>query len=213
MSESAAVPIEQARVAASGRWWQLTLGVICMSMIANLQYGWTLFVNPIQEKYQWGLPAIQVAFTIFIIVETWLVPLEGYAVDRWGPKLVGAGSGVLVAVAWIINAYANTLALLYLGAIVGGIGAGGVYGACVGNALKWFPDRRGMATGLAIMGFGGGAMIGTPLADLLMRRFATPQSVGLSAAPGEPNRPRSSAMSSHMAKSGSRLRSAAGRRS
>ena len=139
-----------------------------MSMIANLQYGWTLFVNPIEDKHHWGLPAIQVAFTIFIVVETWLVPLEGYAVDHFGPKLVGVGSGVLVAAAWVINAYADTLALLYLGAIVGGIGAGGVYGACVGNALKWFPDRRGLAAGITAMGFGAGSALTVyPIANMI----------------------------------------------
>lgn len=144
---------------ALGRWWQLLLGVICMSMIANLQYGWTLFVNPINDKYQWGRPAIQVAFTIFILVETWLVPLEGYLVDRFGPKVVGVTSGVLVAAAWMINSVADSLPLLYLGAVVGGIGAGGVYGACVGNALKWFPDRRGLAAGVTAMGFGAGSAL------------------------------------------------------
>ena len=168
MSEIAAVPVERVRVAAPGRWWQLTLGVICMSMIANLQYGWTLFVNPIEDKHHWGLPAIQVAFTIFIVVETWLVPLEGYAVDRFGPKLVGVGSGVLVAAAWAINAYAVSLSMLYVGAIVGGIGAGGVYGACVGNALKWFPDRRGLAAGITAMGFGAGSALTVyPIANMI----------------------------------------------
>ena len=168
MSEIAAVPAERVRVAAPGRWWQLTLGVICMSMIANLQYGWTLFVNPIEDKHHWGLPAIQVAFTIFVVVETWLVPLEGYAVDKVGPKLVGVGSGILVAAAWTINAYADTLPLLYLGAIVGGIGAGGVYGACVGNALKWFPDRRGLAAGITAMGFGAGSALTVyPIANMI----------------------------------------------
>ena len=168
MGETAAVPVERVRIAAPGRWWQLTLGVICMSMIANLQYGWTLFVNPIEDKHHWGLPAIQVAFTIFIVVETWLVPLEGYAVDRFGPKLVGVGSGVLVAAAWVINAYAGTLAMLYVGAIVGGIGAGGVYGACVGNALKWFPDRRGLAAGITAMGFGAGSALTVyPIANMI----------------------------------------------
>ena len=168
MGETAAVPVERVRIAAPGRWWQLTLGVICMSMIANLQYGWTLFVNPIEDKHHWGLPAIQVAFTIFIVVETWLVPLEGYAVDRFGPKLVGVGSGVLVAAAWVINAYADTLAMLYVGAIVGGIGAGGVYGACVGNALKWFPDRRGLAAGITAMGFGAGSALTVyPIANMI----------------------------------------------
>jgi OFA family oxalate/formate antiporter-like MFS transporter len=166
MSEIAAVPT--VRVAAPGRWWQLTLGVVCMSMIANLQYGWTLFVNPIEDKHHWGLPAIQVAFTIFVVVETWLVPFEGYLVDRFGPKLVGVGSGILVAVAWVINAQADTLAMLYLGAIVGGIGAGGVYGACVGNALKWFPDRRGLAAGITAMGFGAGSAFTVyPIANMI----------------------------------------------
>ena len=97
MGETAAVPVERVRIAAPGRWWQLTLGVICMSMIANLQYGWTLFVNPINDKHHWGLPAIQVAFTIFVVVETWLVPFEGYLVDRFGPRMVGVVSGILVA--------------------------------------------------------------------------------------------------------------------
>src|SRR5690349_12776622 len=135
------------------RWWQLFLGVVCMVMIANLQYGWTLFVNPIEDKHHWGIPAIQVAFSLFVLIETWLVPFEGYLVDRFGPSIVGVVSGVLVAAAWVINAYASSLALLYLGAIVGGIGAGGVYGATVGNALKWFPDRRGLAAGITAMGF------------------------------------------------------------
>ncbi|HEU4995830.1 MAG TPA: oxalate/formate MFS antiporter [Gemmatimonadaceae bacterium] len=170
MSEIAAVPVEGARATAlkAGRWWQLTLGVICMSMIANLQYGWTLFVNPIEDRYHWGLPAIQVAFTIFVLVETWLVPLEGYMVDKFGPKLVGVGSGILVAAAWVINAYADSLAMLYLGAVVGGIGAGGVYGACVGNALKWFPDRRGLAAGITAMGFGAGSALTVyPIANMI----------------------------------------------
>src|SRR5204863_1496819 len=141
------------------RWGQLIFGIICMVMIANLQYGWTLFVNPIDQKYHWGRAAIQVAFTIFILTETWLVPLEGYLVDRFGPKLIGVIAGMLVAAAWVINSIASTLPVLYAGAVVGGIGAGAVYGACVGNALKWFPDRRGLAAGLTAMGFGAGSAL------------------------------------------------------
>jgi OFA family oxalate/formate antiporter-like MFS transporter len=168
MTEIAATPGTVPRTPALGRWWQLFLGVICMTMIANLQYGWTLFVNPINEKYGWGLPAIQVAFTIFVIIETWLVPIEGYLVDRVGPKVVGTVSGVLVAAAWMINSVADSLALLYLGAVIGGIGAGGVYGACVGNALKWFPDRRGFAAGITAMGFGAGsALTVVPIAAMI----------------------------------------------
>lgn len=150
------------------RWWQLILGIICMSMIANLQYGWTLFVNPIENKHHWGLPAIQVAFTVFVLVETWLVPIEGYLVDKFGPRMVGVISGVLVAAAWVINAKANSVQMLYLGAVLGGIGAGGVYGACVGNALKWFPDRRGLAAGLTAMGFGAGSALTVyPIANMI----------------------------------------------
>jgi OFA family oxalate/formate antiporter-like MFS transporter len=151
-----------------GRWWQLILGVISMSMVANLQYGWTLFVDPINDKHHWGRAAIQVAFSIFVLVETWLVPLEGYLVDRIGPKFVGVASGVLVAAAWMINSTADSLPMLYLGAVVGGIGVGGVYGATVGNALKWFPDRRGLAAGLTAMGFGAGsALTVVPIANMI----------------------------------------------
>jgi len=150
------------------RWGQLIFGIICMVMIANLQYGWTLFVNPSDQKYHWGRAAIQVAFTIFVLTETWLVPFEGYLIDRFGPKVMVCGSGFLVAIAWMMNAYADSLALLYLAAAIGGIGAGVIYGASVGNALKWFPDRRGLAAGLTAAGFGAGsALTVVPIANMI----------------------------------------------
>src|ERR1700726_4819595 len=144
---------------ASVRVVQLLVGIVCMVMIANLQYGWTLFVNPIDEKYHWGRAAIQVAFTIFVLTETWLVPVEGWLVDRFGPKIVVLVGGVLVAVAWAMNSAADTLVMLYIAAAVGGIGAGAVYGTAIGNALKWFPDRRGLAAGLTAAGFGAGSAL------------------------------------------------------
>src|SRR4051794_39591408 len=140
-------------------WLQLTIGVICMACVANLQYGWTLFVNPIDEKYHWGRPAIQVAFTLFVLVETWLIPVEGYLVDRFGPRWVVMGGSFLVAIAWLINSSASSLPVLYAAAAIGGIGTGCVYGTCVGNALKWFPGRRGLAAGITAAGFGAGAAI------------------------------------------------------
>src|SRR3978361_1551670 len=150
------------------RWGQLVFGIICMVMIANLQYGWTLFVNPIDQKYHWGRAAIQVAFTIFVLTETWLLPFEGYLIDKFGPKIMVCGSGVLVAIAWAINSIAASLFLLYLGPAIGGIGAGVIYGASVGNALKWFPDRRGLAAGLTAAGFGAGsAMTVIPIANMI----------------------------------------------
>src|SRR5437016_13056886 len=150
------------------RWGQLIFGIICMVMIANLQYGWTLFVNPIDQKYHWGRAAIQVAFTIFVLTETWLVPIEGYLIDKFGPRIMISGSGVLVAIAWVINSLADSLLLLYLGAAIGGIGAGVIYGGSVGNALKWFPDRRGLAAGLTAAGFGAGsALTVIPIANMI----------------------------------------------
>ena len=143
----------------SKRWTQLILGVVCMVMIANLQYGWTLFVNPMAAKYHWTLPAIQGAFAIFVLTETWLVPIEGWLVDRFGPKIVTIVGGVLVALGWTVNSYADTLTLLYVGAAIGGVGAGAVYGTCVGNALKWFPERRGLAAGITAAGFGAGSAL------------------------------------------------------
>jgi OFA family oxalate/formate antiporter-like MFS transporter len=140
-------------------WVQLVIGVICMACVANLQYGWTLFVNPIDAKYHWGRPAIQVAFTIFVLIETWLIPVEGYLVDRFGPRWVVIAGAILVAVAWVINSSASTLPVLYFAAALGGIGTGCVYGTCVGNALKWFPGRRGLAAGITAAGFGAGAAI------------------------------------------------------
>jgi OFA family oxalate/formate antiporter-like MFS transporter len=140
-------------------WVQLILGVICMACVANLQYGWTLFVNPIDAKYHWGRSAIQVAFTIFVLIETWLIPIEGYLVDRFGPRWVVLGGGILVALAWVLNSTASSLAVLYFAAAIGGVGTGCVYGTCVGNALKWFPGRRGLAAGITAAGFGAGAAV------------------------------------------------------
>jgi MFS transporter, OFA family, oxalate/formate antiporter len=141
------------------RWLQLIMGVTCMPMIANLQYGWTLFVDPIEAKYHWGRTAIQVAFTLFVLTETWLVPVEAWFVDKYGPRAVLLFGAMMIAIAWAINARADSLVLLYIGAIVGGIGAGSIYGTCVGNALKWFPDRRGLAAGVTAAGFGAGAAL------------------------------------------------------
>ena len=147
----------------ANRWSQLWLGVVCMILIANLQYAWTLFVNPMSQAHGWTRAAIQVAFSIFIATETWLTPIEGWLVDKIGPRrgpplMIGFG-GVLVGVAWVLNSYATSLTALYVGAALGGIGAGSVYATCVGNAVKWFPDRRGLAVGLTAAGFGAGAAL------------------------------------------------------
>ncbi len=141
------------------RWIQLVLGIVCMASVANLQYGWTLFVLPIQHQFGWTKAEIQVAFTIFILCETWLVPFEGYIVDRIGPKWMVVAGGVATFLAWAIDSYASSLWMLYVGGAVAGFAGGAVYGTCVGNALKWFPDKRGLCGGLTAAGFGAGAAI------------------------------------------------------
>ena len=167
VSETSATAPEQ--ITSSGfRWIQLAMGIVCMAMIANLQYGWTLFVDPIDAKYHWGRAAIQLAFTLFVVTETWLVPVEAWFVDKYGPRIVVMFGGVMIALAWVLNSYADSLTLLYAAAIIAGIGAGAVYGTCVGNALKWFPDRRGLAAGATAAGFGAGAALTVvPIANMI----------------------------------------------
>src|ERR1700719_286319 len=140
-------------------WVQLIIGVVCMVMIANLQYGWTFFVPDIQKKFGWDRASIQVAFTLFVLFETWLVPIEGWFGDKYGPRIVIFVGGVLCGIAWIMNSFADSLAMFYAAQVIGGIGAGGVYGTCIGNALKWFPGRRGLAAGITAAGFGAGSAL------------------------------------------------------
>ncbi len=148
---------------ASHRWIQLCIGITCMALIANLQYGWTLFVAPMAQKHSWDVASIQFAFSVFIALETWFTPIHGWIADRMGPlrgpRLVIAAGGILVAIGWVVNSYADTLSLLYLGAVISGIGGGAVYSVCVGNAVKWFADRRGLAVGLTAAGYGAGAAL------------------------------------------------------
>jgi len=153
---AAAVPQENIL---HNRWLQLIAGIVCMAMIANLQYGWTVFVNPIHTSMGWSRAAIQVTFTLFVLVETWLVPFEAALVDRFGPRRMVIVGGIFSGLAWVTNSFASSLEVLYLGGILAGIGGGIVYGTCIGNALKWFAGNRGLAAGLTAMGYGAGAAL------------------------------------------------------
>jgi OFA family oxalate/formate antiporter-like MFS transporter len=152
-----------AQASTATRWAQLLSVIVCMVLIANLQYGWTLFVNPINKTHGWSIAAIQFAYSVFIALETWLTPIEGWIVDvlgpRRGPKLMVAFGGLMVGLGWVINSLADSLALLYVGAIVSGTGGGAIYATSVGHAVKWFPDRRGLAVGLTAAGYGAGAAL------------------------------------------------------
>jgi MFS transporter, OFA family, oxalate/formate antiporter len=145
------------------RWRHLTLGILCMLMIANLQYGWTLFVVPLHNAHGWDIAAIQFAFTLFVALETFGTPVAGWIADKLGPDIgprvaISAGAA-LVALGWIIESFAGSLPLLYIGGALTGLGSGAVYTTCVGIAVKWFKDNRGLAVGLIAAGFGAGAAL------------------------------------------------------
>lgn len=164
---STAMVAATARVAGL-RWLQLVSGVVCMIAAANIQYAWTLFVPEIQKTFGWSRPSIQTAFTIFVIIQTWLTPIEGYLIDRFGPRLLVIFGGVFTGLAWITNSYATSLTGYYAGAVIGGIGVGCVYATCVNNAIKWFPDRRGLAVGLTAGAYGfGSALTIIPIANMI----------------------------------------------
>jgi OFA family oxalate/formate antiporter-like MFS transporter len=147
---------------------QLTAGVVAMLAIANLQYAWTLFTKPLSASLHASLPTIQVAFAAFIIAETWLVPFEGYLVDKLGPRLLMVFGGVLVGMGWIMAGQAATVRQLILWYTLGGVGAGVVYGATIGNAMKWFPDHRGLCVGLTAGAYGvGTALTVAPIARMI----------------------------------------------
>jgi MFS transporter, OFA family, oxalate/formate antiporter len=150
------------------RWIQLIAGIVAMMAIANLQYAWTLFTKPIQAHLHVTLVAVQWTFTLFIALETWLVPFEGYLVDRIGPRLMLGFGSIMVALGWIGSGKAETIGSLYFWYALGGIGAGIVYGGTIGNALKWFPDHRGLCVGLTAGAYGiGTATTIAPIAAMM----------------------------------------------
>jgi MFS transporter, OFA family, oxalate/formate antiporter len=144
------------------RWFQLVASLIAMIMIANLQYAWTLFVSPIQASTQWRLSEIQFAFTLFVLFQTWVQPLDGWFIDRLGPRGFISAAGILCGLGWAGLGYATTLPMLYIMYCAAGVGAAFVYSACIGSTLKWFTERRGLASGIMAAGFGGGTALFIP---------------------------------------------------
>jgi MFS transporter, OFA family, oxalate/formate antiporter len=145
------------------RWFQLAASLVAMIMIANLQYAWTLFVEPIRQSTGWTLSSIQWGFTLFIIFETWIMPLEGWLIDSMGPRVFTAIAGVLCGFGWSSLAYATAQWQLYTSYAIAGVGAAFVYSGSIASALKWFPDRRGLAAGVIAGGFGSGAALFIPV--------------------------------------------------
>jgi OFA family oxalate/formate antiporter-like MFS transporter len=140
------------------RWVQLAAGIVGMVAVANFQYAWTLFVEPLQARHSWSRAAVLDALNLFFIsAQTWLVPLEGYLAERFGPRRLLLAGGALAALAWVINAHTSSLWVLYAAQVLSGCGSGVVYTISIGSALKWFPDRRGLAAGLTAAAFGAGS--------------------------------------------------------
>jgi len=155
-------------VGIDNRWFQLCASLVAMIMIANLQYAWTLFVEPMQRQTGWQLSDIQFAFTLFIILQTWVQPLDGWLVDRLGPRWFITAAGLLCGLGWAGMGQATSLPMLYTMYCMAGAGAAFVYSCSIGSALKWFKDRRGLAAGIMAAGFGGGTALFIPLISSLI---------------------------------------------
>jgi MFS transporter, OFA family, oxalate/formate antiporter len=163
-----AIPSAAPAHADVSRWGQLGFGVACMVAASNIQYSWTQFVPEIQKAHGWERAAIQTAFSIFVVVQTWSTPFIGHFIDRYGPRRLVLLGGVLTGLAWVINSYATSLAGFYVGSIVGGLGVGAVYATCINNSIKWFPDKRGLAVGLTAAGYGSGTILTViPIASMI----------------------------------------------
>jgi OFA family oxalate/formate antiporter-like MFS transporter len=169
MAASSATPdslIHPSRI--PNRWIQLVAGIFAMMAVANLQYAWTVFTKPIQSHLHATLVSVQWTITLFIALETWLVPFEGYLVDRVGPRLMLGVGAIAVGLGWIGSGEAETLRALYFWYGLAGVGAGMVYGGTIGNALKWFPDYRGLCVGLTAGAYGvGTALTIIPISNML----------------------------------------------
>ena len=153
----------------NNRWFQLVASLTAMIMIANLQYAWTLFVQPLKESTGWALPDIQFAFTLFILFQTWVQPLDGWFIDRLGPRGFITAAGLLCGLGWAGMGYANSLPMFYVLYCAAGTGAAFVYSGCIGSALKWFKDKRGLAAGIMAAGFGGGTALFIPIITSLLK--------------------------------------------
>jgi len=155
----------------NNRWFQLYAALLAMMMIANLQYSWTLFVKPLQQETGWKLSDIQWAFTLFVLFQTWVQPLQGWLIDRLGPRMFISVAGVLCGIGWGGLGLATTLPMLYVLYTTAGIGAALVYSGAIGSALKWFTERRGLAAGIMTAGFGGGTALTLPFIASAIRTY------------------------------------------
>src|SRR6202051_2891911 len=144
------------------RWMQLFLGLVCMMAISSPQYVWTLFTKPLMTQLGVSLTQVQITFSIFIVLQTFLSPLQGYLIETFGPKLLLAVGAIMTGLSWVLASSADTLISVYVTyGLLGGIGTGIIYVGIIGLMVAWFPDRRGMAAGVVAAGYGMGAVLST----------------------------------------------------
>jgi len=195
------------------RWWQLAFGLVAMMSISSSQYAWAMFVKPLQASLGTSLAAIQVTFSILIVLQTWLSPLQGYLIQKFGPRLLISAGAIMTGGSWVLAASAHDLAGLYISyGVLGGLGTGIIYVGIVGLMVQWFPDKRGLATGLVAAGYGFGAIMTTfPIASMIKSSgYASALTqfgiilglVGLAAAQGLRRAPKSSGPAKATAVSG-----------
>ena len=140
------------------RWYQLVLGLIAMMAISSPQYVWTLFTGPLNQKLGTTLAELQWTFSLLIILQTWCSPLQAYLVDRFGPRLLISVGALMSGGGWVLSSYVDNIwALYFTYGVICGFGTGIIYVGIIGLMVRWFPDRRGLATGLAAAGYGFGA--------------------------------------------------------
>jgi oxalate/formate antiporter len=142
----------------TNRWNQLILGVIAMMAVSSPQYVWTLFTGPLNQKLGTTLAELQWTVSLLIILQTWFSPFQAYLVDRFGPRLLISIGALLSGGSWVLSSMVDNLWALYFSyGVIGGFGTGIIYVGIIGLMVRWFPDRRGLATGLAAAGYGFGA--------------------------------------------------------
>jgi len=143
-------------------WVQLVLGLLCMMAISSPQYVWALFTKPLTDSLGVSLAEVQVTFSLLIVLQTFLSPWQGLLIDRFGPRLLLSAGAILTGLSWVLAAGATSIPGLYLSyGVLGGIGTGIIYVGTVCHVAQWFPDRRGLATGLVAAGYGFGAILTT----------------------------------------------------
>jgi len=151
--------------------FQLFASFIAMMMIGNLQYTWTLFVEPLRKSTHWDRPQITAAYTIYIALQTWVQPLTGWFIERVGQRPFVTVAGVLCGIGWSMMGRATSLPELYFFYALAGIGAAFVYSGSMGSALKWFPNRRGFASGVIAAGYGGGSALSVWIVRYLIQNY------------------------------------------